>query len=305
MKKTFSLVTILLLSTLISMSMMAKVGASSIQWWSWQGYVYFDYDSFYGEDVVAFKEGSIASLFVSVKNDFSPTRPINVSAVKVGFDWGTNYTSTQATLSSPVVLQHDEIRVFTVTFTVPSTSSVSNLYLHDYKIYVEHVNSTTAPQKIVETWVKFRGMPGFPSYFFAIYSGDQAAAQEMSQIISGMRMPSFNSTTAMLTWIKATNESTLGEILYNQGNFTGAKTHYATALSLRNQAISTEQTTTGGIQDAQLALINAQAENFKAGANYLSGLSSMWVLIGVAAVLFAIGYIIRGFGTLRKPAPPT
>jgi hypothetical protein len=27
----------------------------------------------------------------------------------------------------------------------------------------------------------------------------------------------------------------------------------------------------------------------------------MWVLIGVAAVLFAIGYIIRGFATLRKP----
>jgi hypothetical protein len=31
----------------------------------------------------------------------------------------------------------------------------------------------------------------------------------------------------------------------------------------------------------------------------------MWVLIGVAAVLFAIGYIIRGLGALRKPVPAT
>jgi hypothetical protein len=30
----------------------------------------------------------------------------------------------------------------------------------------------------------------------------------------------------------------------------------------------------------------------------------MWTLIGVAAVLFAIGYIVRGLGTLRKPQAP-
>jgi hypothetical protein len=287
------------------MSMIVRVGTSSIQWWSWQGYVFFDDDSFYGEEVVAFKEGSTATVFVSVKNDFSSPKPMNVSAVKVGFDWGTNYTSTQTSLSSPVVLQYNEIRVFTVTFQVPLTSSVSNLYLHDYKIYVEHVNSTVAPQKIVETMVKFRGLTGFPTYFFAIYSTDQADAQEMKQILSGMSMPSFNSTTAILTWTKATNETTLGGILYNQGNFTGAKTRYATALSLRNQAISTEQTTTGGLQDAQLAVLQAQANALDATASYLNGLGSMWILIGVAAVLFAIGYIIRGFATLRKPMPST
>jgi len=302
MKKPFLIVTTLLLSTLISVSMIAKVGANSIQWWSWRGYVYFGYDSFYGENVVAFKEGSTATLFVSVRNDFAPDKPINVSAVKVGFDWGTNYTSTQATLPSPVVMQHDEIRVFTVSFTVPNASIVSNLYLHDYKIYVEHVNATTGAKQIVETWVKYSYTE---PYFFAVYSVDQADAREKSQIISGMSMPSFNSTVAKLWWSKATNETTLGGILYSQGDFAGAKEHYGTAISLRNQAISAEETTTGGIQDAELTLIQAQAESFKAQASYLNGLSSMWVLIGVAAVLFAIGYIIRGFAALRKPTPPT
>jgi len=302
MKKPFLLVTVLLLSALASVSMISNVGADSIQWWRWSGAAFTGFDAFYAEDIVAFKEGTSAVLFVSVKNDYSPTKSINVSAVKVGFDWGTNYTSTQASQVTPVVMQPDEIRVFTISFTVPNASDVSNLYLHDYKIYVEHINATTGLKKIVGTWVKYSYTV---DYFFAIYSTDQAQAREMSQIISGMSMPSFNSTSAKLYWNKATNETTLGGILYNQGDFAGAKSHYATAMSLRNQAFSAEQTTTGGLQDAQLAVLQAQARSLDATASYLNGLGSMWILIGVAAVLFAIGYIIRGFGTLRKPAPST
>lgn len=300
MKKPFLLVTILFLSALASASMISSVRAATdiIDWWSWNGATYTGSDTFYGKDIVAFEEGKTAVLFVGVKNVYSGTKPINVSAVGVGFDWGTTYNSTQTTQASPVSVPPLETRVFAVSFTVPNASIASNLYLHDYKIYVEHVNATTGPKKVVETWIEYL-------HYFAVYSVDQADAREMSRIISGMSMPSFNSTTAKLLWSKATNETTLGGILYSQGDFAGAKAHYTTALSLRNQAISAEQATTGGIQDAELALIQAQAESFKAQASYLNGLSSMWVLIGVAAVLFAIGYIIRGFATLRRPAPPT
>jgi len=48
-------------------------------------------------------------------------------------------------------------------------------------------------------------------------------------------------------------------------------------------------------------VLEAQAKSLEATANYMNGLSNMWVLIGVAAVLFALGYIIRGLGALRKP----
>jgi len=300
MKKPFLLVTVLFLAALASASMIANVRAATdiIDWWSWSGATFTGSDTFYGKDIVAFEEGKSAILFVGVKNVYSGTKPINVSAVGVGFDWGSTYNSTQTTQASPVSVLPLETRVFSVSFTVPNASSVSNLYLHDYKVYVEHMNATTGAKKIVETWIEYY-------HYFAVYSRDQAAAREMSRIISGMREPEFNSTTAKLLWTKATNETTLGGILYSQGDFAGAKTHYGTALSLRNQAISAEQTTTGGIQDAQLTLIQAQAESFKAQASYLNGLSSMWVLIGVAAVLFAIGYVIRGFATLRKPVAAT
>ena len=93
--------------------------------------------------------------------------------------------------------------------------------------------------------------------------------------------------------------------MYKQGDFAGAKMHYGFALDYINLAYSSERISTGGVQDAELGLLEAQEEYFKAQAAYFSGLSSMWILIGVAALLFAIGYIIRGLASLRKPSVAT
>jgi len=173
------------------------------------------------------------------------------------------------------------------------------MYLHGYTVYVNHLNATGGPAgTMTKTYTSVR--------LFAVYSKDQADAREISKTSSGISKPTggFNSTAADLLWAQATNETAIADTLYKQGDFTGAKTHYIKALSYKNQAFDTEKTSTGGVQDAQLALLNAQATSAEATANYLNGLSSMWVLIGVAAVLFAIGYIIRGFGSLRRTTPP-
>jgi hypothetical protein len=137
---------------------------------------------------------------------------------------------------------------------------------------------------------------------FAVYSKAQMDARKMARLNNQLNPPAggFNSTAAKLVWSQAANETNLAETLYARGDFSGAKTHYSNALSLKDQAFLIEKSLTGGIQDAQLALIKAQANSFEATANYLNGLSNMWVLIGVGVVLFAIGYIIRGFATLRK-----
>jgi len=309
MKKLLLLVAVLLLSTLISMSMINRVGADSIQWWSWRGYVYFDDDSFYGKRVVAFKESSTATLFISVRNDYRtppPTqveRQINISAVKVGFDWNINYTSAQVSLANPVTMQPDEVRVFTVVFTVPNATVASNLYLHDYKIFVEHVNSTTGAKKIVETWIEYSFTE---NYYFAVYSDDQAEARGTERVISKMFQthPVFNSTGAKVLWDKAQNESNTAGTLYSGGDFAGAKTHYNNALTYINQAFTAEDAKGTSLENAELQLLQAQANALNASANLSNGLSSMWVLIGVAAVLFAIGYVIRGFAALRKPVAP-
>ena len=295
MKKILVFASIMLALGLAS-TMTVNIANAEIESTSWLGSFYtWGTDSYYGKAVYGYEENSEAMLLVEVKNHL--TKLMNVSAIIVGFDWGVNYTTT---LASPVALEADETRFFTATMTVPNTTIASNLFLHGYTVYVKHVNATGG---LVGTMTK--AYTSDPDRLFAVYSEDQADAREISKIISGISAPTdgFNSTAAKLSWTKANNETTIAGTLYRQGDFAGAKAHYNSALDYIDQAFDTEEALTGGIQDAQLTLIEAQAKSYEATANYLNGLSSMWVLIGVAAVLFAIGYIIRGFAALRKPVP--
>jgi len=257
---------------------------------SWLGSFYsWDKDPYYDAKVYGYAENSKATLLVEVKNHL--TKLMNVSEIIVGFDWNLNYTTT---LASSVALKAGETRFFTATITLPDTTIASNLFLHCYTVYVKHVNATGG---LAGTMT--RAYTGDEQRLFAVYSKDQAEAREMSEIISGISPGRFNSTAASLLLVKARNGTSIAETLYEQGDFAGAKTHYSAAMNYMNQAFIIEQATTGGVQDAQLALIEAQT-------NYINGLSNMWVLIGVAAVLFALGYIIRGLAALRKPValPP-
>lgn len=295
MKKILVFALVILLALGLASTITVNIANANIESATWfESFYIWGTDTYYGEAVYGYKENTQATLLVATKNHL--TTVMNVSAIIVGFDWNQNYTNT---LSSPVSLKAGETRFFTVTLTVPNASDVSNLYLHGYTVYVKHVNSTGG---LVGTMtLAFTSNP-----LFAIYSKDQADAREINKIISGISTPTdgFNSTAAKLSWAKANNETTIAGTLYRQGDFAGAKTHYSKALDYVNQAFITEQALTGGIQDAQLALLEAQAKSYEATANYHNGLSSMCVLIGVAAVLFAIGYIIRGFAALRKPMPP-
>jgi len=295
MKKILVVFAVVVLALGLASTITINIANAEIESTSWLGSFYtWGTDTYYGKAVYGYEENTQATLLVETENHLATL--MNVSAIIVGFDWSKNYTTT---FSSPVSLTAGETRFFTVTLTVPNASDVSNLYLHGYTVYVKYVNSTGG---LVGTMtLAFTSNP-----LFAIYSKDQADAREISKIISGISPPTdgFNSTAAKLSWAKANNETTIAGTLYRQGDFAGAKTHYSKALEYINQAFDIEEALSGGIQDAQLALIEAQAKSYEATANYLNGLSSMWVLIGVAAVLFAIGYIIRGFAALRKPMPP-
>jgi hypothetical protein len=294
MRKSIALTVLVLVFGLAS-ALMVNSTRADINSATWLGSYYsWGSDPYYGKSVYGYEENSTATLLVEVQNDLGAQ--MNISAVILGMDWRTNYTVTYV---SPETLKPGEIRFFTVTFKVPLTDTVSNLYLHGYTVYVEHLNSTGGL-----AGTETRAFTSSALRLFAIYSKDQVDARELSRIISGMdlRLDGFNSTVALLTWSKAFNETNVADMLYRQGDFTGAKAHYTTALAYIDQAFTTEETQTGGVQQAYLDMLNAQAEGFRAQAAYFSGLSSMWILIGVAAVLFAIGYIIRGLGSLRKPA---
>ena len=268
----------------------------------WMGYAFHGYDSFHGATVYAYEYNSTAILSVTIYNDYVTDKNLNISALKVWMDWGTNYTSTMTTMSDPYVIPWHETRVIPIEFEVPGPNVVSNNALYGYTIILEYVNATTGSKKIIGSDEQFAGLD------FVVYSNDQVEAQKTMIIVEEMldttNPNNFNSTKAKIWWIKAENETFVAETSYNRGDFGNAKTHYQNAMLMINEAFTAEQAKGGGFDDAQVDLLKAQAESMRASASYLTGLSSMWVLIGVAAVLFAIGYIIRGLGALRKPGAP-
>lgn len=295
MKKTLAVAVLVLVFGLAS-ALVMRPAYADIESATWlDSFFTWGSDPYYGKAVYGYEENSTATLLVEVENQLATQ--MNVSAVIVGMDWNTNYTTSYV---SPQTLKPGETQFFTVTFQVPLVTSVSNLYLHGYTVYVQHVNSTGG---LIATMT--RAFTSSALRLFAVYSKDQADARELSEIITGIdhaAIGGFNSTTALLAWTKAGNETEVGDRLYKQGDFSGAKAHYTQALEHLDTAFTVEEATTGGTQDAQLGLLNAMAESFRAQAAHFIGLSNMWVLIGVALVLFAIGYIIRGLGSLRKPA---
>ncbi len=302
MKRKLAFLAALLTSTLILALMMGSSGAD-IKSLSWLGTTYTGTDAFYGAPytIYAYEAGSNATLVISVEN--LEGKQINVSAVGVRFDWGGSYNSTDVSINSPIVMDRDGLMTFAVSFTAPSTSVASNRFLHGYKIYVEHVNSTTGPKEIVGTMTKsYTADPDF-----AVYSANQADARELSQVISGIESSvpieplTFNSTAARLFVYTAKNETSIGNENYRRGNFADAKTHYATALSLYNNAYSMEETRGVELEDLNVNLVQAQINNIQAWASMVSSLSTTSMLLGLAIVLFGIGYVIKQLGTLKKP----
>lgn len=297
MSKKHAILFSFLLATLISMSAFSPAQAQHISDYKWIGACYDSYDYFYDDYVVAYETGTTAKLVVDiyshwwVKPPINDYVPVNISAVKVGFDWGVNYTSTECSEASPVQIEPGERRVFAVTFTVPPTTTASNLVVHWYTIYVEHVNSTTGPKKIVDTDTEYNDN-------FAVYSSDQADAQELAQKLDDYEYPApaagvinyyrSDCFEARVLWEEGDNEEALGDDFYNSGNFTSAKTHYENAQTKYNEALSILSSRGKELENADIT--SANAAMYEALA---------WVIFGIGIVFIGIGVII--YAVHKKP----
>ena len=297
-RKAFTITATLLLSAFVLLSMVNQVQPESFTA-TWAGYEYTGFDSFYGDSVVAYESGSTAVLYVNVENDLPAGKQMNISAVGISLNWGDTFNSTQASKTNPVALENGKYRIFTITFVVPSTANVSNLFLWDYKIYVEHVNATGADP---DTEIETRNDLGLR--YFVVYSEDQTKCRQMATTIDGISALTWNSTKAEILWSKKENETKVAENYYELGEFSNAATHYENALSLIDRAYTAEETKGTSWEDAQIALLQAQVKWFEGWGNFFNGLSNMWTLIGVALVLFALGYILRGLAMLRRASAP-
>lgn len=293
-------ISLLLTGLTVSIITGSVQGASIEPMTSWTNYTFIGYDSFYDKDVVAYEAESTAMLAVNVKNDFGSR--INVSVVGISFDWPKPddgwYNSTQTSNENPITLEDGDTVYFTVNFTTPSVD-VAHTVPHDYTIYVEFVNATDSSAD-VELWQTRRADLYGDSGYFVVFSVDQVKSRQMDQMITGIQAPVWNSTSGVLLWQRAMNESNTADYYYALGDFIEARVHYGKALRLIDEAFAHEESKGEALEEAQTNAVDAEAKVAEAWANFANGLSNMWTLIGVALVIFALGYIIRGLTALRR-----
>ena len=292
MKKNYLMCIVFGAAFLVAM-LNIPVGRASINNYNWVASAARNqYDSFYGTDVTAYEENTSAILVVSVSNDVFIGQ-INVSAVKVGFDWGINYSSSECSSDNPFSIASSQSHVFTINFTVPSSLFASNLVTHSFTIYVESVNSTTGPQRIVTSWT----MNGDS---FAVFSTDQANANDYEQQVDAYPTSNINGipflTANARQLLQESNVAkTLASDSYMRGDFSKAATYYKNSLDSIQQAWSNETAKWSTFEDAI--------------ASILQGGGNLLTMQGYAWLIFAVGFLIMSLGVLiylarRRPLPP-
>lgn len=295
MRKSVVAITALALLALITIPAFAEITGHT-----WLGTAFSGHDDYYNANVNAYRTGSTAILTVTVQNNRPAGSNISVSRVYVAFDWGQTYNATQMGGTNATLITNGATRVFSINFTVPSTSVASNLYRHSYTIFADY--SYKNPSNTSQTISTRYQSNLFED--FAVYSSDQADAMNLADIIDTFPMPSsWQSAQAQILANQARNETATAQRYYEQGNFALAKQRFNAALSDLNQAWSAEQSYLTMLQDLQIQRTQAEIRSLDAMTSFFNGLSTMWVLFGIGWVLLGIGYIIKYLRAKRAEAP--
>lgn len=307
-----------LVSTVLASAFMILPSEATISSVKWLEPNFSGTDAFYGGGAItAYVEGSSVKVAVVVTNP--PYVWINVTWVRIWFDWGLTYNSTEATgISTPIEINSTRSAyVFNIAFTAPSTATASNLIRHSFTITVSFTHS------VGDSTFTFSGSD------FVIYSATQAEAQGLNRQVDAYPTTwSFSSAEAEVLWEQGRNAAGLGDTYYSIGAFATARASYQDALNFFQQAFAAEkafQTATDtaystGLANYYTALANnadkqADAATKEADAAQTEAVAAMrqadaaltnaygWMAFGIGWILLGIGAIVYG---LRRPLkPPT
>jgi len=299
MKKFTAILFSISLCTLISMLATNPAQAVEVEELTWFP-PYLEKDG----DVVIYGHGASVDLNVPVRNDFGYPDGLNVSKVIISFDWGQNKTLDLSTNIKQVV--HGETWMFTVSFTASATEAVSSDWEHEYDIIVEHVNATTGPTEIVDTW-KEPMKWWWP--LFVVFPTDQADAYDLSKEYDAYEGAyptwSFTNVNASQLAGQASIEASLGETHYTRGDYASAETQYQTALDLYSQALAAEMEWGTRSDEADLDIKLTEADANMAMANAALRQADATVTQAISWILFGVGFVFMGIATIvyamRKP----
>lgn len=304
MRKTGKIYTVLLtalLATLILFSS-CKPAKADIGSYIWKpgSYVYKDYDSYYGADIVAYLDGATVHVTIPVSYDwyyytyyFDYCPNINVTDVNMVFDWGLN-KSCSTTL--PVKIDYGETKYFEVSFTADEDDA-SNAWAHAYTTYVK-LNYTAYGFNYTYTWTR-----GY-DYLFVAWLEDQNDAMDLSRTYGAYAYaypPSYFSTVqGRLLATQAKVEASQGDTLWGIGDFTAAKTHYQNAVDLYEGAFAEEEDKGVVIEDTELNATKKIADAAMLEAQAIMNQAYGYILLGLGFVLVGVGAILYG---AKKPKP--
>ena len=240
MKKIFKIAAVAVaVLALAAISSLTATAHAQIGPCTWIATTFTGQDPFYGFNTVyAYTTGTTATLQVTVHNSFFGAPPtVTFTYYNLAMDWGQNYTGTIS-----VAVPYGQTVMFTITFTVPATSTASNLVTHAGTLYLNYTTSTGTNSQTSDS------VPAM-----AIYTSDQAAAMSLRQQViflqlSGCGSGNFKSSQAYVDCAQATQQFSLGQNAYAGGNFGAAKTDFQNAVNDWNNALFTETNAGGGLE---------------------------------------------------------
>jgi len=279
--------------------------------YGWVGPAFTGYDPYYDQYITGYVTGTNWDLTISWTNPYFPT-PINVSAIRVLFDWGKNYTYGYTT---PIQVGSGLTQVFTVYNVTPPTSEAPELWTHSYQIFIDHVNATEPPYGELGSITPFS-----PGSGFAVLSADHLECLNVMSKYSLFLGPTLmqaqmvtptaffpNITEAQVLLMQAMLEFNQGEQMFTAGVFSQARMHFDNGDALFTQALTVWNDKGSALEDADLAYKNGQADYYSGQGQYYIALGDAsktnaygWVLFGIGWVFIGIGVIVYGY---RRPKP--
>jgi len=303
MKKKNTATVCFLAFLLMLMALTTSVQAPDGSHFKWVDPAYMGPDMFYGpsypyKTIVGYLEETDWTFTTSWTNHDSD--PLNVSAIRIYFDWGKNYTHS---FSTPLQIMPSNTEIFQVSNTTPSTEEAPELWTHEYIVYIDRVNSTSPPYENLSPIGVYGGND------FAVLSADHLECLKIFTKFGiftssmGGGWPSMmtglpNITETQVLFTKLYLKLMQGMQYYQMGLFGTAKGHLQDADAFMTEALTVWNVTGTAMEDADMARKNAEANYYNGLANSTLVNAYGWLLFGLGWVFIGIGIIIYG---AKKP----
>jgi hypothetical protein len=309
MKKKIAAILCLLMLSPISLALMPNAKAPDGNHYSWVEPAYRGYDPYYDEYIVGYKEGTYWNLTMSWTNEGMV--PINISAVRLWFDWGKNYTQA---FGSPIQVMPGVTQILNIYNMTPPIEEAPELWgPHTYDIWIENVNDTAQPYGDLSP-IYFSSGSDFVAlsqdhldclnYWAKYWMFIEGPMAQLPQLIP-MTGLNTNISKVQVLLTQAILEFSQGYEIYLAGVFSQAKTHLETGDGYISEALTVWDDRGTAMEDASLAYTNAQA-SYYSGLGDASKINAYgWLLFGLGWVFIGLGVIIYGAKKSKTTPPPS